>query len=201
VYRRVGTLVVALAACLGFTSAAPAQSFSYETGLEGWVAKTDQNTGTPECGKHDSTVARTDKMALDGRYSVGFGAHGQRDCGLLWIEREFEVGTAPVTVDLEFWLWTPDRGDVGTGGTNHVLAFVKPDCVKDPRLSRIRGWWEFTDLGSTGHRTAPGWFPYKHSVRVQSGSGKVCVGQALMIASTYPFIKDYYLDRTTVTVR
>lgn len=193
------TLVLLLAVSLGL--APEAQPFSYETGFEGWVAKTDQNTGVRECNKHDSTVARTGKTARDGLYSINFAAHGQHDCGLLWIEREFEVGTAPVTVDLVFWLWSPDRGDVGTGGTNKVLAFIKPGCVEDPRRGTPSGWFEFADLGSTGHRDGPGWYPYKHSTRIQSENGRICVGQALMISSTYSFIKDYYLDQTTVMVR
>lgn len=198
-------LFIAMTTCLVQAPAAAAATthdFSYETGVEGWVPKTDQNVGIPECGKHDSSVVHSADRARDGVHSVDLRAHGRADCGLLWIEREFVVGTAgPVTVDVSFWVWSDDRGDVGTGGVNRVQAMVGQDCVKDPRRSRFGGWEGFSNLGSTGHKDGPGWFRYGLNAKVMPNSaGRICVAQGLMIASTYGFIKHYYVDQTRVMI-
>ncbi|TWP48477.1 hypothetical protein FKR81_28215 [Lentzea tibetensis] len=203
---RPSTLVlVVMAMCLGpapTAGAATTYTYSYENDYEGWVAKTDQDTGVPECRPHDSSVTRSARRARDGVHSVDFGTHGRSDCGLLWIEREFDVGTAaPVEVDLSFWVWSDDKGDIGTGGVNHVNASVRASCVTDPGRGTKGGWDGFADLGSLGHRDGPGWFLYRHKAKLTpSPSGRICVGQAVMIASTYSFIKHYHLDQTTITI-
>ncbi|WP_433260390.1 hypothetical protein ACQPZF_24005 [Actinosynnema sp. CS-041913] len=204
--NRVGALVLAVAAFgLAPVSAnagtLPAQfEYSYETGFEGWTAKTDQNTGVPECEPHVSSVGRSTAKAKDGVHSVDFVTDGTHDCGLLWLEREFAVGTtAPVRLDLSMWLWTADLPGGGAGGLNKVAAYSGPTCVDDP--VQENGWVGFTELGDTGHDEAAGWYEYRYQATVTpNADGNICVGQAFKIASTYPFIKHYYLDQTTVTL-
>ncbi|RKT54034.1 hypothetical protein [Saccharothrix australiensis] len=206
---RAGALVIAvIAAFAPATASAGANAplaeyqYSYEDGLQGWTPKTDQDTGTPECSPHASEVVHSDDRAKDGTHSVNFRADGTHDCGLLWIERRFDAGTTdPVQVALTLSLYSEDTGDAGAGGLNRVQAHVGADCVTDPVLGGS-GWDGFHDIAPTSHTGGPGWYGYyfKHNQVTPAADGTVCVGQAVKIASTYPFVIDYYLDETTVTI-
>ncbi len=206
--NRTGALLFAMVAVLGM-GIGPAGAgtplaeyeYGYEDGYQGWVPKTDQNTGTPECSPHSSAVVRTDAKAKAGVYSIDFQADGTHDCGLLWIEREFAVGTTnQVVVDLQLSLYSDDTGGGGPGGLNWVAAYVGPDCIDDP-VQNSNGWDNFLEIADTNHDT-PGWYGYNYrnnNVTPNAG-GNICVAQAVKIASTYPFIKHYYLDETKVTI-
>ncbi|MFI0409270.1 hypothetical protein [Actinomadura sp. 3N508] len=178
-------------------------TYGYETGFQGWVPKTDQNTGTPECSPHDSAVALSGAKARDGVRSVDLQAHGENDCGLLWLDRTFNVGTtAPVRLDLSLWVWTADSS-VGPGGVNDVVARAGAACETDPyqEVDREQTWIGWPEIGSLGHGDGiPGWYEYRYQATVTpDSSGRVCVSQGMQIVSTFAFIKHYYLDTTTVT--
>ncbi|TDD93446.1 hypothetical protein [Actinomadura rubrisoli] len=177
--------------------------FGYESGFEGWVAQTDETTGTQDCPvRHNSTIVHSTDKARTGTHSLDFQTNGVSDCGLVYVQRQFQVGTtSPVQLDLSFWLWSPDTTGGGTGGKNRALAYSGADCVTDPEGPVGGNWQGFTDLGYTGHEGGPGWYQYSYRATVTpDSSGRICVAQAVMIASTYTIFKSYYLDDTTVTV-
>ncbi|WP_158887977.1 hypothetical protein [Amycolatopsis anabasis] len=178
--------------------------FSYESGFEGWVPKTDETSGAPDCdGPHDSAIVRSAAKARTGTHSLDFKVRSPHDCGLAYVDRQFDVGTTnPVRLDLSLWLWSEDY-EGGTGGLFAVLARGGADCVSDPRWNRGGGGWEgFTELGSTGHAEGPGWYNYRYRATVTPNpSGHICVSQAMKLSSTTgEDFKHYYLDDTKVTI-
>ncbi|QXJ23815.1 hypothetical protein AGRA3207_005022 [Actinomadura graeca] len=182
---------------------AASYDFGYENGFEGWSAKTDETSGAQDCPtRHNSSIVHSTAKARTGTHSLEFRTNGVGDCGLVYSDRQFQVGTtSPVKVDLSFWFWSNDKPGPGTGGKNHVLAYSGADCIADPKGPIESNWEGFTNLGTTGHEEGAGWYEYRYQATVTpNSSGQICVGQAVMIASTYRFFKSYYVDDTRVTV-
>ena len=163
--------------------------FSFENGLEGWVAKATDITDPPVYWSIEPSQDR----AADGSTSLKYVLENLNDAGKIWIERGFAVQpNQPYHVTVQFSFATADWGDVNHWpiiiGVRTEPAFTRNDLTY--RDSTANG--ESSDVGFK-------WLEKRYDFDIASAAnGTLYVD--LGVWGTWETLRTYYVDNVRVTI-
>jgi hypothetical protein len=174
--------VVATATLFTFACCtAPAQTFDFTTGFDGWQQQwhNESETGTDGVVTHSTERGFNDGASLKFDMGDGFG-----DDGTLWIERQFSIDSnVPTNVAVSFQLFNEFQSDFNAFQVKAAITTDNPEAQAD-----------FTTIGSTD--TAEGWVPFTYDANITSPTGNVWVSVGIRVA--FETHRDHWVDHVTV---
>jgi hypothetical protein len=178
-----GTL--ATAAPAGAATTASTQTFSFETGFEGWQP---DHYVHPEFGPLEWSITRSTAEVFDGTWALNGFVKSPHDDGTIWVERPFFIGTGKTAkVDLTFQLWGPCDCSVGA---HQVVATAS---ARNPEIEE-----DFTIIGTTSKAK---WNEYAFSGKATAGNnGVIWVAFGINAVQTDFNGRNHPLDFARVTL-